>query len=246
MVRNSLEENTALITGAASGIGRASAYTLAREGANIAGADINSDKLTEFMTTLEDEFRVDTLAMSTNVRKEEEVEMMVKQTVSEFGQLDILACIAGQIAGEPDLENLATEDYRAMMETNIDGLFFSTRAALPYIRESKGNIILIGSFAGQYPRPVHPIYAATKWWTRGLAKNLQANIGDDGVGLTVVNPSETRTNFGPGGTVFKNKFEEGEKTEPEEVAEAVTFAARYDNSTIEEINVFARNKYTDW
>jgi len=245
-VKDSLAGETALVTGAASGIGRASAYALARDGANIVGADIQVDELESFMTTLEDEFGVDTLVMETNVRNEDEVEAMVDQSVSEFGELNVLASIAGLIAGEPDLEDLSTEDYRTMMETNLDGLFYSTRAALPHIRETEGNVIFIGSFAGHYPRPAHPVYAATKWWTRGFAKSLQANVGDDGIGLTVVNPSETRTGFGPGETVFEDEFEEGEKTEPEEVAEAVALAARYDSSTIDEINVFARDKFTDW
>lgn len=244
MAKDSIKESTALITGTTSEIGRASAYALAREGVDIAGAGIDYDEILKVMAMLENEFKIDTLAMNTDVQKEDEVENMIKQVTSEFGQLDVLICTVGQIASEPNSEDLTTEDRVSMMETNINQLSFPTYAALPYIRETKGNIVLIGSFASQYPRPSHPIYAATRWWMRGFVKNLQASIGDNGVGLTVINPPKPRSKSDSDDTAFKDEIETEEKTRPEKIAEAVVFAARHDHSVIKEINVFSRNEYT--
>ena len=132
-----------------------------------------------------------------------------------------------------------------MMDTNADGMFFTTRAALPHLRESSGNLIFIGSFAGKYPRPFNPVYAATKWWTRGFAHSVEAQVGDDDVGVTVVNPSEVRTEFGAVyGESFSERFDEGEVTEPKEIAEAVAFAAAQENSTVSELDLYRRDKFS--
>jgi len=95
-----------------------------------------------------------------------------------------------------DVESLSTDDYETMQETNVDGVFYATRAAIPHVREREGHLIFVASFAGKHPRPSNPVYAATKWWVRGFAKSLAAQIGDDDVGITIVNPAEVRSEFG--------------------------------------------------
>jgi NADP-dependent 3-hydroxy acid dehydrogenase YdfG len=139
---------------------------------------------------------------------------------------------------------MSTEQYRTMMETNVDGMFFTTRDAIPHLRESSGTLVFIGSFAGEYPRPFNPIYAASKWWTRGFAKSVSAQVGPDDVAVTVVNPSEVRTDFGGVyGETFAERFDEGEVCEPEEIAEAVVFAARQEPSMASEIDLYRRDKF---
>ncbi|GAA0252251.1 SDR family oxidoreductase [Haladaptatus pallidirubidus] len=246
MTETPLSGKSALITGASSGIGRATAHALARDGARVALSARREERLNEIAKTLESEHDAETRVCPANVRDEDAVASMVEKTVSEFGGLDILVNNAGLARGER-VDDLSTEEFRTMQETNVDGVFFATRAALSHLRESGGNLIFVGSFAGQYPRPFNPVYAATKWWVRGFAHSLEGQVGDDDVAVTVVNPSEVRTEFGSAyGESFEERFAEGEVTEPEEVADAIAFAAKMEHSTVSELDVYRRDKFASF
>ena len=238
-----IDGQTAIVTGASAGIGRATVHALAREGAQLVLAARREERLDDLAATLADEYDADAHVVPTDVTDEDAVAALVEATVDEFGGLDLLVNNAGLARGA-DVEHMTTEEYRTMMDVNVDGMFFTTREALPHLRESKGNLVFIGSFAGKFPRPFNPVYAASKWWTRGFAKSVSAQVGTEDVGVTVVNPSEVRTEFGGVyGETFAERFEEGEVTEPEERAEAVVFAAEQGPSMASEIDVFRRDKF---
>ena len=236
---NELDDSTAIVTGASSGIGRATAEALSAAGADIVLAARSEDRI----TALADDLETDALAVPTDVREEADVEALVASTVDRFGGVDVLVNNAGLGRGS-SVEDLSTDEYRQMMETNVDGMFFTTRAALPHLRESEGTAIFIGSFAGEFPRSFNPVYAATKWWTRGFAKSLSAQAGDE-VAVSIINPSEVRTEFGSeDGESFEQRFDEGEVTEPAEIADAVVFAAEQSPSMVSELDLFRRDKFT--
>lgn len=230
-----------LVTGASSGIGRETAYALAREGADVALAARTEDRLQSIADAIETEHGSTALVVPTDVTDDAAVDAMVEETVTAFGGLDTVVLNAGVGTGG-DVETLSTEDYHFMMDVNCDGMFYTTRAALPHVREAAGHLIFIGSFAGQYARPGNPIYAATKWWTRGFALSLSAQVGDEDVAVTTINPSEVRTEFGD--TAFKELFDEGEVSEPEEIAEAVVFSAKQGHSMVSELDLYRRDKFT--
>ncbi|WP_435178824.1 SDR family oxidoreductase [Halorussus sp. AFM4] len=242
MADDPLDGKAALVTGASSGIGEAAVHALARAGAKVALASRREKALSAVAREAEDEHGAETLVVPTNVRDEDSVEGSVERTVEEFGQLDVLVNNAGLARGD-SVEDMTTGEYDTMMETNVDGAFYAARAAVQHLRETEGNLIFVGSFAGKFPRPFNPVYAATKWWLRGFAHSLEGNVGEDGVAVTVVNPSEVRTEFGSAyGESFAERFDEGEVTEPEEVAEAIAFAARQENSTVSELDLYRRDK----
>ncbi|MCD2202338.1 SDR family oxidoreductase [Halobacterium sp. KA-6] len=245
MVSAGLDGEVAIVTGASSGIGEATARVLARDGATVVLAARRRERLEAIADDLAAEHDADTHVVPTDVTNEAEVQSLVDATVEEFGGVDVLVNNAGLGRGS-DVESLDTSQYRQMMDVNCDGAFFATRAALPHLREADGNLIFVGSFAGQYPRPSNPVYAATKWWLRGFAHSVEAAYGDDGVAVTVVNPTEVRSEFGSeDGDAFEDVFEPGEVTEPVEIAEAIAFAARQEApTTTSEIDVYRRDKFS--
>ena len=245
MFNDSLDGQTAVVTGASSGIGAATCRRLAAAGANVVLAARTEAKLAAVADEIETDYGVETLVVPTDVRKEYAVDALFSETTNRFDGIDILVNNAGLARGS-EVAELSTEQYDAMQETNVDGVFYTTRAAIPHLREREGQLIFLGSFAGEHPRPFNPVYAASKWWVRGFAKSVAAQVGDDGVGVTVVNPSEVRSEFeAADGQPFAEVFEEGEVTEPEEVADAIVFAATRERSSLSEIDITRRDKFAD-
>lgn len=243
MTDRPLTDRTAIVTGGSSGIGHATARTLARDGAAVVLAARRVDRLEAIADTISSECPGEAIAVPTDVQDVDAVDTLIDMTVTKFEGLDILVNNAGLAHGST-VEELTTEEFHDMQATNVDGVFYATRAALPHLRDAQGNLIFIGSFAGQYPRSFNPVYAATKWWTRGFALSVAAQVGEAGVGVTVVNPSEVRTEFEVEGETFADRFEPGSVTEPEEVGEAVAFAAKQRNSTVSELDLFRRDKFS--
>lgn len=240
-----LNKNVAIVTGASSGIGAATCRTLASAGATVVLAARSEDRLANLAAEIEEAHGVETLVVPTDVRDKNAVESLIDETVSSFGSIDILVNNAGLARGS-EVETMNTEAYEQMQETNIDGLFYATRAAIPELRAANGHLIFVGSFAGKYPRSYNAVYAASKWWTRGFAKSVAAQVGDEGVGVSVINPGAVRTEFeSTDGKPFKEIFEAGEASEPEEVAEAITFAASREGSSLSEIDINNRSKFAD-
>ncbi|MFW5924079.1 MAG: SDR family oxidoreductase [archaeon] len=242
----SLDGRTAIVTGASAGIGTETVGALAAAGANVVLAARREDRLNDIAATVEDTTDSEALVVPTDVTDEGDVETLISRAVDHFGGLDVLVNNAGLARGS-SVEDLSTDQYRQMMAVNTDGMFFTTREALPHLRESAGHLVFIGSFAGKFPRPFNPVYAATKWWTRGFAKSVSADAGDDDVAVTVINPSEVRTEFGgEDGEAFEERFDEGEVSEPEEIADAVVFAAQQDLSMVSEMDLYRRDKFTSF
>jgi len=245
MAGDSLAGQTAIVTGASAGIGAATCRHLAAAGANVVLAARSEDRLVDLAEEIEADHDVETLVVPTDVRKEYAVDALIRETLKQFDGIDILVNNAGVARGS-DVAELSTDEYETMQETNVDGVFYLTREAIPHIRERGGHLIFLGSFAGQYPRSFNPVYAASKWWVRGFAKSVAAQVGDDGVGVTVINPSEVRSEFeATDGRTFAEVFDEDEATEPEEVAEAIVFAATREGSTTSEIDINRRDKFAD-
>lgn len=243
-----LSGRSAIVTGASRGIGRATAHALAAAGADVAVAARSEDELTSLVEELTEKYGVQGLVVETDVREERQVETMVQTTVDAYNRLDILVNNAGVLLGhQTPVEKIDSDDYLQLMEVNVNGTFFATRAALPHLREVGGNLIFIGSGASQSPRPYNPIYAASKWWMRGFAQSVEGQVGNDGVAVTLINPTEVRTEIGGNeGNSIADRFDEEDILEPAEVGDAVVFVAtRSQRATVDELNLFRRDKLHD-
>lgn len=244
---DTLEGRSALITGASAGIGRETARVLARNGAAVGVAARREERLSELTEEIEAEFDVETHVAPTDVTDVEQVETMVESTVEAFSGLDIVVNNAGiGTARSTSIDELPLEQYHDVMAVNTDGMFYTARAAIPHLRESSGNLIFVGSFAGKYPRPHGPVYAASKWWTQGFALSLSGQVGKDDIAVTMVNPAGVITEFGKEyrEQLNKERLDPDEVLDPEEVAEAIAFAARQESpNTVSELNLFNRDKF---
>lgn len=241
-----LDGTAALITGASAGIGRETARRLAAEGADVALAARREGRLRELADELESEHGVDAHVAPTDVTDHDAVAATVAATVEAFGRLDTVVANAGiGTDSSLDVEELPVEQYRTVMSVNTDGMFYTARESVPHLRETEGTLVFVGSFAGNYPRPGAPVYAATKWWTRGFALSLAGQVGPDGVGVSLVHPSEVRTEFGREHRDRTNREKYGpDVTAPADVADAVAFAARQEQpDAATEIELYRRDKF---
>jgi len=249
MSRNKdLAGKVALITGGSSGIGKATAKKFAKEGCDVVLSARNIDKLEEARIEISGEVSdADIVTITTDIRDEEQVKSMVKKCTDKMGHLDILINNAG-IIRYGELENFSSKDFKDVMETNVYGTFFTTKAALPHLKESEGNLIFIGSFDANNPRSFNPIYCSSKWWVKGFAHSVESIVGKHGVAVTLINPSEVRTDIpDEDGVPYKEIYEKGDVSEPDEVAEAVLFAAKQSKTTtVSQLDIYRRNKLSDF
>jgi meso-butanediol dehydrogenase / (S,S)-butanediol dehydrogenase / diacetyl reductase len=154
---NRFEGKAALITGAGSGIGRATALRLVSEGASVLGLDINADGLAE--TASRAEGKLETLVC--DISSAPACQSAVEAAVATFGKLDILGNIAG-IARADHLGDVTEASYRQMMGVNVDGYFFMSQAAIPHLLHEGGAIVNIASNAGLIGQAYTVVYCMSK------------------------------------------------------------------------------------
>jgi 3-oxoacyl-[acyl-carrier protein] reductase len=177
----STSKKAALVTGAASGIGRAAALALARAGYDVAINYSRSDAAAKAVADESKKIGVKALLLRCDVADEAGVRAMLRQVEAEFGRLDVLINNAGTTAAwkPKDLESLSLEDWDRVFAVNVRGLFQVTRAAVPLLRAAKGCIVNTASIVGLRPGPQPLPYAASKAAVVNLTKTLAYNLGPD-------------------------------------------------------------------
>jgi short-subunit dehydrogenase len=182
------------ITGASAGIGRAIAIRVARDGASVAICARRRDRLDQVANEIVQAGGT-SLPIVADVAQDAEMQAFVDQTVSRWGQLDVIVCNAGYgVYGA--IDQIAPEKVRAMTEVNYLGTFHAARAALPiFRRQNHGHFVIISSIVGKRGVPYVGAYAATKFAQAGLAECLRAEFVGTGIHVTVVYPISTQTEF---------------------------------------------------
>jgi len=186
-----IDSPVTLITGGGSGIGAATARRLLGGGHRVTITGRGKERLGRLAEELGEPANL--LTLVGDASDWDAVSSAVDTTVAQFGRLD--AVVAN--AGFATFDNLADGDpagWRDMVLTNVLGPALLIRAALPALTRTRGRIVLIGSVAGVVYSPGN-IYGATKWAVTGLAENTRRMVTSDGVGVTLINPGATETNF---------------------------------------------------
>jgi 3-oxoacyl-[acyl-carrier protein] reductase len=171
----------ALVTGAASGIGRAAVLALARAGYDVVINYSSSEKAAQETAAAAEKLGAKTLVVRCDVSDEAGVRAMLKAVEDRFGRLDVLINNAGTTAAwkPKDLDSLSLEDWDRVFAVNVRGLFQVTRAAVPLLRASKGCVVNTASIVGLRPGPQPLPYAASKAAVVNLTKTLAYNLGPD-------------------------------------------------------------------
>lgn len=236
---NKLKNKVALITGADSGIGRAVAVLFAREGADVAFTFLKSEKqdANETKRAVEAEGRR-AYPMMGDVRDVKICRKFVKQTVDEFGKLDILVNNAAFQQHQESLEELTEEQWDQTFKTNIYGYFYMTKAALPHLAEGSA-IVNTGSITGLEGSKELLDYSATKGAIHAFTKSLAQNLVERGIRVNCVSPGPVWTPLNPSDKKAEDVAEFGADTpykrpaQPEEIAPAfVYFASEVDSSYV--------------
>ncbi len=189
MIRFGLERRVVMVTGAASGIGRATALALAAQGARVAVADMNGDAARTVAGGIGD----DALAVTFDVRDAAATQAAMQAATDRFGALDGLVCSAGTSRAAP-AEALGAADWDLVIDSNLKGSFLSAQAAAAgMIRAGRGSIVLISSLNGRGGHPGRAHYCASKAAVEGLTRDLACEWGRHGVRVNAVAPNVTDT-----------------------------------------------------
>jgi 3-oxoacyl-[acyl-carrier protein] reductase len=185
-----LENKTALVTGAGSGIGLCIAETYAREGARVALADIDFDGAKSAARAIGN----NAIAMRCDVTQKSAFAAAVEDTLAAFGGLDILVNNAGTTHVNKPLMEISEGEYERTFAVNVKGVFLGCQAVVPHFRKAGGGVIInIGSTAGLRPRPGVSAYSATKGAVHTLTKALAGELAPDRIRVCAIAPVATET-----------------------------------------------------
>ncbi len=226
MQRQQLAGQTAIVVGASSGMGRAIAVALAREGAHVVAAARREERLVEWEHQLRAE-GCSAEACVTNVAKFDEVRRLVEQARQPTGRIDVLVYAAGTNLPARALSTLSHDNWLRLIETNLTGAFACTQAVLPTMRTAgSGLIVYLSSACVQMPDVSGVAYQASKHGLVGLAHGTRIEEKANGIRTTVLFPGLCDTEILTQRPVPTPREVLDQALAPEDVAEAVLFLAR--------------------
>jgi len=194
---NALSGKVAVITGGSRGIGRAVAEALLRQGASVAITGVTQSNLDSAARALATNGAGDrVLALRADVRKYAEIDDALSQTVSRFGGLDMLVNNAG-VGVFKSVAETSVDDWHRVIDTNLSGVFYGCRAALPHLRKRGGGwIVNISSLASKNPFVNGAAYCASKSALNAFSEVLMQEVRYDGIRVAYVLPGSVNTGFG--------------------------------------------------
>jgi 3-hydroxy acid dehydrogenase / malonic semialdehyde reductase len=192
----SLKDKIVFITGASAGIGEATARAFAAEGARILLCARRDERIERLARALESEHKTVVRAFRLDVRDQAAVDRAIAGLPAEWRAIEVLINNAGLSRGLDKLPQGLLSDWEEMIDTNVKGLLYVTRAVLPgMIERGRGHIINIGSIAGHEVYPAGNVYCATKFAVRALSKGLRLDLNGTPIRVSEVAPGMVETEF---------------------------------------------------
>jgi 3-hydroxy acid dehydrogenase / malonic semialdehyde reductase len=190
-----MEKKTALVTGATSGIGKATAFALAKLGYDIIITGRRQEKLDEVSLALK-ETGVETIALNFDVRDQPTVHKMLSNLPDRWKQIDILVNNAGNAHGFDPIQQGDLGDWDAMIDINVKGLLYVSKEIIPGMCERKsGTIVNLGSIAGKEVYPNGNVYCASKFAVDALTKGMRLDLNPFGIRVIGIHPGLVETEF---------------------------------------------------
>lgn len=222
----SLKDQVVLVVGASSGIGRATAVMMAREGAKVMASARRKERLEQLQQEMTGEgHTIDTYVA--DAVDSAQMEQLVKVTVAKYGTVDILVYCTGTNTLNRTMKNLRPEVWTELISTNLDGAFYATYAVVPLMRLAKsGHIIYISSISGHTPDVSGAAYQASKRGLIGLSHAVRLEEKENGIRTTVINPGLVDTEILEKRPVKPSAEMLAQALTPELVAEAVMACAK--------------------
>ncbi len=228
-----LQGKTAVVTGGSKGIGYAIADSLAAAGCNVMISARHDDEVQQAARALSDRNPGTVAGMACDVREHDDVRRMIAGTVERFGGLDVLVNNAGVGKFAP-MGELTPDDWRQVMQTNMDGVFYCCHEAIPHLRTHDDSwIINIASLAGKNPFAGGAAYNASKFALVGFSEALMLDVRQHGIRVNYIMPGSVATHFNDHTPTEQDAW----KIQPEDIADLVmqlvTFPSRSLPSRIE-------------
>ncbi len=218
---------TILITGATSGIGRATAELFADDGAHLILCGRRQERLNELKEILGSKTMV--LTLNFDVRNREAVSTAISSLPEDFSNIDILINNAGNAHGLDSIDKGSLDDWDAMLDINVKGLLYVSKAIIPQMVAKKtGHIINIGSTAGKEVYPKGNVYCASKHAVDAINKGMRIDLNEHGIRVGAINPGLVETEFSK--VRFKGDedrakgiYERFQALKPEDIADIIRF-----------------------
>ena len=215
-----LTNRVAVVTGASSGIGRATAKALAVEGVRVGLAARTEAKLETLAAEIEAEGG-EAIILPTDVRDRDQIAVMLATTQAAFGRLDILINSAG-VGHWQAIADADAAEWQREIEVNLLGLMYATRIAVAtMLEQGSGHIVNVSSLSGRYPGPGGPGYTTSKWGVSGFTESIRRDpdLRQRGIRVTLIETGRVNTPMQP-----DEDRESMRMLEPEDVAEAIIYA----------------------
>ncbi|HTV04565.1 MAG TPA: SDR family NAD(P)-dependent oxidoreductase [Acidobacteriaceae bacterium] len=256
-MRTKLNGSVVFITGASAGIGEACAFAFAAEGAKLLLAARRVEKLETMRAKLKEAGAADVHAFGLDVQDRAAVKKAIAGLPEEWRAIDVLVNNAGLSRGLDKLHEGDVQDWEEMIDTNVKGLLYVTRAVVPeMVKRGRGHVINLGSTAGEITYPKGAVYCATKAAEKAISDGLRQDLLGTPVRVTSVDPGMVETDF----SVVRFRGDEGRAAKvyqgliplkPEDVADAIVWAstrpahvniARIGITTIDQANSLLFNR----